>query len=165
MLISGLPGDTFVLTNVRSWPYLALGNLFKALSNPHLVAASTGLCCPWEGPSWACRRAFLAPWGPEAGQQKFSIKGRWWVCCLSQRQSTESLPKYFPDLGRVEPLLGSPVGLPEVRSFYQLSGDREVPTRFLVIDGEGGRGEMTRLQSTPWDCCLLLRCRMECAGF
>lgn len=65
------------------------------------------------------------------------------MCCLSQSQSTESLLKYFPDLSRVEPLLGSPVGLPEARSFYQLFGDREVPTTFLIIDWGGGEDDPT----------------------
>lgn len=43
MLISGLPGCTFVPANVRSCPSLALSILFEALGDPQLAVAFTGL--------------------------------------------------------------------------------------------------------------------------
>lgn len=46
MAILVLLAGTFVLTNVRNCPCLALGTLCKDLSDPQLVAVSTRLSYP-----------------------------------------------------------------------------------------------------------------------
>lgn len=61
MLISDLPAGTFVPANVRSFPILALGTLFKASGNPQLVAASS----------------FLAVQVPKADLQMFRLHKIW----------------------------------------------------------------------------------------
>lgn len=56
--LGGTLGGTLVLATVRSCPFLALGSVCEASSDPQFVAASTGLGSAGTCPSCAPRLVF-----------------------------------------------------------------------------------------------------------
>lgn len=42
----------------------------------------------------------------------FILQGRCWMCSLSPHHMSESVPDYFPELSKVEPIVRKWVGVP-----------------------------------------------------